>query len=76
MTSVPRLNDAQVFIRRNINYCPRHIKSNCHKTFVRPILEYASAIWAPHSQVDISAIEKVQCTAARYTTLGETASLL
>jgi len=40
-------NAAQAFITRNINHCTTHIESNCYKTFVRPILEYASPIWAP-----------------------------
>ena len=61
-----KANAAQAFIKRNINYCPTHIKSNCYKTFVRPISEYESPIWAPHLQKDISALEKVQRTAARY----------
>jgi len=33
-------------------------KPNCYKTFVRPILQYASPIWVPYLQVDISALEK------------------
>ena len=65
-----KANGTHAFIRRNINYCPRHIKSNCYKTFVIPIPEYiilyASPIWAPHLQADISTIDKVQCTTARY----------
>jgi len=39
-----KANAAQAFIKRNINYCPTHNKSNCYKTFIRPILEYASSI--------------------------------
>ena len=53
------------FIKRNINHCPTRIKSNCYKTFIRPILEYASPIWAPHLQTDISALEKAQRTVTR-----------
>ncbi len=30
------------------------------KTFVRPILEYASPVWSPHLRKDIDALEKVQ----------------
>ena len=62
ITSVQaKANAAQAFIKRNINYCPAHIKSNCYKTFVGAILEYAFPIWAPHFQTDM-----VQHTAARY----------
>jgi len=28
-------NAALVFIKRNINFCPNHIKSNCYKTHLR-----------------------------------------
>ena len=61
-----KANAAQAFIKGNVNYCPTQIKSNCYKTFVRLILEYSSPIWAPYLQKDISALEKVQRTAARY----------
>ena len=76
MTSVPR----PILLKRNINYCPTHIKSNCYKTFVRPILEYESPIWAPHQQKNISALEKVQLYCRQIatqwiTTLGEAPSV-
>ena len=35
---------------------------------VRPILEYACTVWAPHIQKNISTIEAVQRHAARYVT--------
>ena len=73
-----KANATHAFIRRNINNCPRHIKSNCYKTFVRPILEYVSPIWTPHLQADVSTIDKIQCTAACYimTIHGEVVSPL
>jgi len=40
-----KTNAALAFIKSNINFFPSHIKSNCHKIFVRPI---SSPIWAPH----------------------------
>ena len=43
-------NSALVFLRKNINHCPISVRSHCYKSFVRPILEYASPIWAPHLQ--------------------------
>ena len=33
---------------------------------VRPLLEYALAVWAPHKQKDIQLLEKVQRQATRY----------
>jgi len=56
------------FLRRNINDCPEHVKADCYKTLVRPILEYGSAVWDPHHQVDIDNLEQIQKRAARFTT--------
>ena len=40
-------------VRRNLNKCPTHIKAVAYTSLVRPILEYASAAWDPHSQNNI-----------------------
>ena len=47
-------------IRRNLNKCPTHIKAVAYTSLVRPILEYASAAWDPHSQNNIKALERIQ----------------
>ena len=41
-------------------------KETAYKTFVRPILEYASTSWAPFNDTDNGKIEKVQRRAARF----------
>ena len=33
-------------------------KFNCYKSLVRPILEYAAVVWAPHTLSAITSIEK------------------
>ena len=38
-----KANSVKGFLRRNLHQCPTSIKSNCYKTFVRPILEYAAS---------------------------------
>jgi len=42
------------------------VKANCYKSLVKPILEYANVIWAPHTKKDISIIKSVQKRAARF----------
>ena len=55
-------------IRRNLNKCPTHIKGVAYTSLVRPILEYASAAWDPHSQNNIKTLERIQRQAARFCT--------
>ena len=43
------------------------VKALAYKTFVRPQLEYASSVWAPHTHCSIDRIEAVQRRAARST---------
>ena len=52
--------------RRNLNKCPTHIKAVAYTSLVRPILEYASAAWDPHSQNNINTLERIQRKAARF----------
>ena len=54
------------FLRRNLGACSTTIKAHCYKTFVRPIVEYASCVWSPYTQKGIKKIESVQRSAARY----------
>jgi len=42
-----KANSAKTLLRRNIYQCPKTIKSNCYKSFVQPILEYAAPVWSP-----------------------------
>ena len=55
-------------VRRNLNKCPTHIKAVAYTSLVRPILEYASAAWDPHSQNNIKTLERIQRQAARFCT--------
>ena len=61
-----KANSVKGFLRRNLHQCPTSIKSNCYKTFVRPILEYAVTVWSPNLQYQIHQLDKVQRSAARF----------
>ena len=54
------------FLQRNLRQCSSSIKSLAYLTYVRPILEYASTVWAPYTKNHIMSLEKVQRRAARF----------
>ncbi|KAL8625391.1 hypothetical protein ACOMHN_044534 [Nucella lapillus] len=56
------------FLRRNFSSCSTPVKAATYTTMVRPVLEYASAVWDPPLQIDINKLERVQRRAARYAT--------
>ena len=41
------------FLQRNIHQCPRETKVLCYKTLLRPVIEYASIIWDPHTNANM-----------------------
>ena len=59
-------NRTLAFIRRNLHSCPINIKTIAYTTLVRPLLEYSSSVWDPHTQTLINQIEMVQRRAARF----------
>ncbi len=59
-------NGIKVFLQRNNNSFPCKIKASCYTTFVRPLLEYASTVWSPHTQRNMNKVEAVQRRSARY----------
>jgi len=61
-----KANQTNSFLRRNLRHCPSYVKCNCYKSMVRPIVEYASSIWDPHTAININKIEAIQKRAARF----------
>ena len=57
-----------VFLRRNLQHCPSHLRELAYKQVVLPILEYCSPIWDPYHQTNINQVEMVQHRAARFVT--------
>ena len=54
------------FLKRNLSACPTAVKDKCHKSLVRPIMEYASCVWDRQTQRNINELEMVQRRAARF----------
>ena len=53
-------------LKRNLKQASTTVKSQAYKTIVRPQLEYASAIWDPHTAKDTHNLNKIQNYAARW----------
>ena len=56
------------FLRRNLYSCPLDVKDAAYKGLVRPVLEYRSSVWDPHTHGLQEELEKVQNRAARFVT--------
>ena len=55
------------FLQRNLRGCSREVKETSYKTFVRPVLEYASTVWDPVGQSTLrQKLEAEQNRAARF----------
>ena len=79
-TICKKANQTRAFLQRNLKDCPRDVKSQCYKTYVRPVVEYASVAWDPVGEGNQHLryqIETVQRRAARfvYGDLGTTSSV-
>ena len=61
-----KANSALGFLRRNLKVSSSSIQEKAYKAFVRPLLEYAPAVWDPYEQKHKQAVEKVQRRAARF----------
>jgi hypothetical protein len=65
---IKKANSTLGFLRRNLRDAPVATKAAAYKTYVRPSLEYASTVWAPHQLTLVRKLEGVQRRAARYAT--------
>ena len=54
------------FIKRNLSNCSTDVKAAAYLSMVRPLMEYAAAVWDPHHVGDTQELEKVQRRAARW----------
>ena len=56
------------FLRRTLFSCPQNVKEAVYKGMVRPILEYGSSVWDPHTDMLQEQLEKVQNRATMFVT--------
>jgi len=61
-----KANNVLALLKRNLYHCNSEIRSQAYFLYVRPILEYASTVWAPHTKSNVDKIESVQRRAARF----------
>ena len=61
-----KANTTLAFLCRNLKPCSLYIKSKYYLGTVRPIIEYACTVWAPHIAQDINKIEMVQRRASQF----------
>ena len=54
------------FLKRHLIKCSTDTKASAYLLLVRPIMDYACAVWDPHYVTDITTLEKIQRRAARW----------
>ena len=67
-TVYKKANSTNAFIARTTKRCPPKVRADAYTTYVRPNLEYAASVWAPHTKTNINKLESVQRRAARHVT--------
>ena len=50
----------------NISSCSMSVKESCYMTMIRSVLEYASPVWSPSTEHNISKLQMVQRRATRF----------
>ena len=66
--TVKKANSMLGFLRRNLKVSSEETKTSAYRSMIRPLLEYCSTVWSPHTKEYIQKIEMVQRRAARYVT--------
>ena len=65
---VKKANSTRAFLARSIPRCCRKAKQMAYATYIRPIVEYATPLWDPHTKRNTNKIEMVQRRSACYVT--------
>ena len=61
-----RANHTRQFLQRNLRDCKKDIKLRCYKIYIRPVVEYASAVRESSNKTPINKTENVPRKAARF----------
>ena len=61
-------NKTLCFLKSNLKTSNMIAKPNAYRALVRPIIEYASVVWDPHTTGEIHCLERIQKRAARWIT--------
>lgn len=61
-----KANRTLSFLRRNLTGCSKATKDTAIKTYLTPVLEYASTVWDPYKVSNVHRIEMIQRRAARF----------
>ena len=61
-----KANGVLVFLKHNLYNCNPQIRSQAYLLYIRPILEYASTVWAPYIKSSIEKLEAIQRHTARF----------
>ena len=64
--SVKKANSMLRFLRRNLKVSIEYSKTSAYHSVIRPLLDYCSTVWSPHTREYIQKIEMVQARAAPY----------
>lgn len=66
--TISKANKILGLLRRSLKIDSTSVKNQAYLAYVRPLLEYASSTWDPHTAKNISSLEAVQRRAARWVT--------
>ncbi|KAL8616824.1 hypothetical protein ACOMHN_017861 [Nucella lapillus] len=65
VATAAKANRTSAFTYRNLKGCATGVQTHFYKALARPLLEYASPVWSPHTAEQIAALDAVQRRAAR-----------
>ena len=65
-TICKKANGVLAFLKRNLYSCNQQIRNQAYMLYIRPILEYASTVWAPYAKSIAEKLEAIQRHTARF----------